>query len=113
MKRGIAAAVIILCVCSAAFAISSFMEKKTDELIDTAYDLIENSISITLLEEKWDKESTMFSFFVGHDRLEPVSALIEELKYLSDEDKHENCSKIIAQFKELREHISLSLYNVF
>lgn len=113
MKRGIAAILIVVCVGAAALATNSCMEKQAHELIETAQSTFDGKTEFSELYEKWNNVNTFFSFFIGHNRLEAVSSNLEQIKYEEAEERQESLAEIIAQLKGLKEHISVSLYNIF
>ncbi len=113
MKRGLAALIILVLVCTFSLMTSSIIASKAQALTELAEKVYNETEKAETLKEEWTKQSNWFTLFINHNHLEPIASKIEELKYVSDEDRLENCAQIIAELKEIKEHISLSLYNVF
>ncbi|MBQ3603555.1 MAG: DUF4363 family protein [Clostridia bacterium] len=113
MKRGISALIILAIVFSLSFAFTSIITVKAEKVLNLAKDVYSRSAEPEELEKAWEKESIWFSFFINHNLLEPIASRIYELKYISSEDRRENCAQIITGINEIKDHISLSLYTVF
>ncbi len=113
MKRGISALIILTIVFAISFSFTSIITVKAEKVLNLAKDVYSRSAEPEELEKAWEKESIWFSFFINHNLLEPIASRIYELKYISSEDRRENCAQIITGINEIKDHISLSLYTVF
>ena len=113
MRRAFAAAatLAVLFLISALLTFSA--TKKADLLIAVTEQVYKENKSAQELSEVWEENSGPIILLVERNHTDPISAMIYELKYMSDEDKKENCAKIISELNEIKEHISLSLYTVF
>lgn len=113
MKRAVAAAAMLAVI----FLISVFLTfsatKKADLLIAVTEQVYQESKSEKELSKAWEENSGPIILLVERNHTDPISSMIYELKYMSDEDKKENCARIISELNEIKEHISLSLYTVF
>ncbi len=113
MKRCIAAVVILVLVICASLTTAKIINTKADSMLELTRQVYSQNEGSEKLKDEWKKSSIWFSLLIDHGHLEPISAKISELEYLSEEDKQENCAQLLAQLQEIKEHIAFSLYTVF
>lgn len=113
MKRGIAALIILAFVLSLSISLTIIITQKAENVLTAARQVYSETAEPETLEQIWKKESLWFSLFINHNLLEPIASRIYELKYITVEDRKENCAQIMTGIDEIKEHISLSLYTVF
>lgn len=113
MRRSIAAAAMLAVIFLISVLLTFSATQKANLLIAVTEQIYKGSKNEQELTKAWDENSKPIVLLVERNHTDSISTMIYELKYMSDEDKKENCAKIISELNELKEHISLSLYTVF
>ena len=113
MRRAFAAAVMLAVIFLLSVLLTFSATRKADLLIAVTEQVYKDNKSEHELSQAWEENSRTIILLVERNHTDPISAMIYELKYMSDEDKKENCARIISELNEIKEHISLSLYTVF
>ena len=113
MKRGITAAIILIAVFLLALASTKIITVKAENLVELTKEVYSGKQSIETLQTEWKKQMNWFSLFLAHSHLDPIETAIEELGYISEEEKEKNFAQLAAELGGIAEHISLSLYTVF
>lgn len=113
MKRGITAAIILIAVFLISFAATKIITVKAEDLVELTKEVYSGKQSIETLQAEWKKQMNWFSLFLAHSHLDPIETAIEELAYISEEEKEKNYAQLIAELDGIAGHISLSLYTVF
>ena len=113
MRRAVITSVMLAVIFLFSILLTSNATKKADLLIAVTEQVYSEGKNESELLKAWEENSKPIILLVERNHTDPISAMIYELKYMSAEDKKENCAKIISELNEIKEHISLSLYTVF
>lgn len=113
MKRGYIALGIIAAICLLSYFATNAVAVRAEKLEQLAKAASSDEKNIQAMEDEWKSSRNFFSFFVSHAHLEPIDYRIDGLDYVSKDERQESCAEVIAYAKEIKELISLSLYNVF
>ena len=107
-----------------------FLYFKTDKLIFETQNLLstvkesldsedfeDGKKNIKKLQNNWEKNNKILSFFIEHDELEKVSTKVEVIKENATNGEYENALEDIVEAKYILEHIkdkyNFSLKNIF
>ncbi len=113
MKRGYIALGIIAAISLLSYFATNAVATRAEKLEQLAKAACTDEKSIQAMTDEWESSRNFFSFFVSHAHLEPIDYRTEGLDYVSKDERQESCAEIVAYAKEIKELISLSLYNVF